>query len=94
MRHLKIIEKYFETSKTFQDLSTFSKVIKDLLAIIEKYFEGFKTFQDLSNFRKVIFDLLAIEKTIKNHRKLFLSLQDTPGLKESYFGPSGKPGDF
>ena len=42
-------------------------------------------------------DLLAIEETFKNHRKLFLSFQDIPGLvklQEKCYGPSDNPGDF
>ena len=65
--------------------------------IIEKYFEACKTFQDLPKFKKVILDHLAIQETLKNHRKIFWSLQDIPGLakvQESYIGPSGKQGDF
>ena len=102
-RLLKIIEKYFEASKTFQDLLNFRKVILDILAIqetlkiIKKYFKTFKTFQDLYNFRKIVLELLAIQETFKKHRKIIRSLQDIPGLvklQESYLGHSGNPGDF
>ena len=67
------------------------------MKIIEKYFEASKTFQDLSNFKKDILYLLTIKETFKNHRKLFWSLQDIPGLfklQDRYFWPLGNPGDF
>ena len=78
-------------------LPTCQKTIQETLKIIEKYFEACKTFQDLPNFRKVILDLPAIQETFKIHRKVFLSLQDIPGLaklQKNYLGPSGNPGDF
>ena len=68
-----------------------------LLKIIEKYFEASKTFRDLSIFSKVILDLLIIQDTFKNHRKIFLNLQDIPGLiklQESYVGHLVNPGNF
>ena len=71
--------------------------IQETFRIIEKYFKACKIFQDLSNFKNVIFDLSAIQETFKNHKKIFLSLQDTPGLvklQERYWGHSGNPGDF
>ena len=64
---------------------------------MEKYFEAFKTFQDWSNFRKDILDLLTIQGTFKNHRKIFWSFEDIPGLvklQEIYFGPSDNLVDF
>ena len=102
-RLLSIIEKYLKACKTLQDMSNFMKNILSLLAIqillriIEKYLEACKTFQDLSNFKKNILSLLAIQETFKNHRKIFWSLQDIPGLiklQKCYLGHSGNPGDF
>ena len=62
-RLLKIIEKYFEVSKTFQDLPNFRKVILEFLAIQETLKTHRKIFWSLQ-------DILGLAKLQENYFRL------------------------
>ena len=53
-RLLKIFEKYFEASKTFQDLLNFRKVILDPLAIQEAFKNHTKIFYSLQDIPGIV----------------------------------------
>ena len=83
---LKIIEKYFEACKTFQDLPNFRKVILDLLVKqenLKNHREIFWSLQNIPEFVKLqesYFRPSDNPGDFKNHRKIFCSLQNIPGL--------------
>ena len=100
-RLLKIIEKYFEACKTFQDLSNFRKVILDLQAIQETFENHRNIFWSLQDISGLVLKVLNIFWSSTIHDKLlksplgFVSLFDFHcGLYESLCGPSGNPVDF
>ena len=97
LKNILKLDWHSRTCQTSRRLSwTFWQSMR-VLKIIEKYFEAWLTFQDMSNFKKVILDLLAIHESFKNHRKIFWSLIDIPGLvklQEGYLGPFDNLGDF